>query len=415
MKKDADVIIVGGGMIGLSIAYWLTKKQKSVLVLEKTATLAAGSSGAGDGHIYHNTKMPGYHTNLGFTGGVMYPEILKDLGENCGYTEGSGSYLLCDNEKEYEIVAAATKKMQESGADIYMLTGEALREREPYLSKEIYAASFAPPGGKIDPFELVFAYARKAQERGATILCNAGAEEVLIENGTAVGVKTPKGAFYGDVIIDAAGSWSAYLGKTAGLYVPVRPRKGQIVVTEGCAPMIKGPVTTASNFCAKLQPELMSLFSETTKKLGHGAALEQTEAGTILIGATNEWDDFDKSNTIEAIEWLIAEACREMPALRDGHFIRSFAGLRPFTPDHLPIVGTTKYLKNYVFATGFEGGGLSLNPIIGKMVSELICGEPLSVTNEPLQPDRLVKPYGKATAEEIAQNLPKDMEAERGV
>ena len=77
--------------------------------------------------------------------------------------------------------------------------------------------------------------------------------------------------------------------------------------------------------------------------------------------------------------------------------------------------GKRKYLKNYVFATGFEGGGLSLNPIIGKMVSELICGEPLSVTNEPLQPDRLVKPYGKATAEEIAQNLPKDMEAERGV
>ena len=73
MKSDIDVIIVGGGMIGLSVAYWLTKKNKKVLVLEKTETLAAGSSGAGDGHIYHNTKMPGYHTNLGFTGGGMYP------------------------------------------------------------------------------------------------------------------------------------------------------------------------------------------------------------------------------------------------------------------------------------------------------------------------------------------------------
>ena len=207
--------------------------------------------------------------------------------------------------------------------------------------------------------------------------------------------------------MDAAGSWSGFLGKAAGLYVPVKPRKGQIVVTEGCAPMIKGPVTTASNFCAKLQPELMGLFSDMTKKLGHGAALEQTEAGTILIGATNEWDDFDKSNTIEAIEWLIAEACREMPALKNAHFIRSFSGFRPFTPDHLPIVGTTAYLENYVFATGFEGGGLSLNPVIGRMVSELICGEELCVTNEPLRPDRLVKPYDQATEEEIANNLPK--------
>ena len=190
MKSDIDVIIVGGGMIGLSVAYWLTKKNKKVLVLEKTETLAAGSSGAGDGHIYHNTKMPGYHTNLGFTGGGMYPEILKDLGDSCGFTEGSGSYLLCDNEQEYEIVAAATKKMQESGADIYMLTGDELREREPYLSEHIYAASYAPSGGKIDPFELVFAYARKAEERGATIICGAGVDEVIIENGKAVGVKT---------------------------------------------------------------------------------------------------------------------------------------------------------------------------------------------------------------------------------
>lgn len=407
MKSDIDVIIVGGGMIGLSVAYWLTKKNKKVLVLEKTETLAAGSSGAGDGHIYHNTKMPGYHTNLGFTGGGMYPEILKDLGDSCGFTEGSGSYLLCDNEKEYEIVAAATKKMQESGADIYMLTGDELREREPYLSEHIYAASYAPSGGKIDPFELVFAYARKAEERGATIICGAGVDEVIIENGKAVGVKTSKGDYYSNIIVDAAGSWSGFLGKAAGLYVPVKPRKGQIVVTEGCAPMIKGPVTTASNFCAKLQPELMGLFSDMTKKLGHGAALEQTEAGTILIGATNEWDDFDKSNTIEAIEWLIAEACREMPALKNAHFIRSFSGFRPFTPDHLPIVGTTAYLENYVFATGFEGGGLSLNPVIGRMVSELICGEELCVTNEPLRPDRLVKPYDQATEEEIANNLPK--------
>ena len=88
-------------------------------------------------------------------------------------------------------------------------------------------------------------------------------------------------------------------------------------------------------------------------------------------------------------------------------FIRSFSGFRPFTPDHLPIVGTTAYLENYVFATGFEGGGLSLNPVIGRMVSELICGEELCVTNEPLRPDRLVKPYDQATEEEIANNLPK--------
>ena len=102
--NNADVVVIGGGMLGLSITYWLTKKHKKVLVLEKGSTIAAGSSGAGDGHIYHNTKMPGYHTNLGFTGGEMYPALFEDLGDTCGFTEHSGSYLLCNNDREYEIV-----------------------------------------------------------------------------------------------------------------------------------------------------------------------------------------------------------------------------------------------------------------------------------------------------------------------
>lgn len=404
--KNADVIVIGGGMIGLSITYWLTKKHKKVLVLEQGSSIAIGSSGAGDGHIYHNTKMPGYHTNLGFTGGEMYPPLFEELGDTCGFTEHSGSYLLCNDEREYEIVENATKQMQAGGMDIYMLMGDQLRKQEPFLSKSIYGASYAPAGGKVDPFKLVFAYERKAVQQGATVMCDAPVTEVIIENGQAIGVKTPKGNFYADAIVDAAGAWSGFLGKHAGLYVPVKPRKGQIVVTEGCAPMLKGPVATASFFCAKFHPELMKIFRKMTKELNHGTAIEQTMSGTILIGATNEWADFDKSNTIEGIEWLIAEACRTMPALRNVHFIRSFSGFRPYTPDHLPIVGATSYLGNYYLATGFESGGVSLNPIIGRMMSELICGEELCCTNEPLSPDRLVKPFGEAAEEELKNNLP---------
>lgn len=404
--KNADVIIIGGGMIGLSIAYWLTKKNKTVLILEKSSTLAAGSSGAGDGHIYHNTKMPGYHTNLGYTGGEMYPEILEDLGDNCGFGEHCGSYLLCNDEKEYEIVEKATQKMREGGMDIRMLSGDELREQEPYFSKKIYGASYAPSGGKIDPLKLVFAYARTVEKRGGTILCDQEVTGAVIENGAIKGVKTSSGEFYADAVVDAAGSWSGFLGKAVGLYVPIKPRKGQIVVSEGCAPMLKGPVTTASFFCAKFHPEMMQMFRKMTKELNHGTAIEQTASGTILIGATNEWADFDKSNTIEGIEWLVAEACRAVPALRDVHFIRTFSGFRPYTPDHLPMVGATAHLKNYYLATGFEGGGISLNPAVGRMVSEMICGEPLTITNEPLSPDRLVKPFEQATEEELKNNLP---------
>ena len=404
--KQADVIIVGAGMLGLSTAYHLTKKGRKVLILEKGATPAAGSSGAGDGHIFHNSKMPGYHTNLGYTGGEMYPEIFDDLGTECGYTRHSGSYLLCNDAREYEIVENATRQMQEGGMDIYMLNGDELRRREPYLSEELCGASYAPAGGKVDPLKLVFAYCDWVTDHGAQILCEAPVDAFLISDGTVQGVRTPKGDFYADAVVDCAGSWSGFLGKKAGLYVPVKPRKGQIVVTEGCAPMLHGPCATASFFCAKFHPELMKLFKKMTMELNHGAALEQTDSGTILIGATNEFADFDKRNTIEGVEWLIAEACRIMPALRNVHFIRSFSGFRPYTPDHLPIAGATQYLDHYYLATGFEGGGVSLSPVIGLMMSELICGEELTETNEPLSPDRLIKPYTEATEEELRENLP---------
>lgn len=406
MKKSADVIVVGGGMMGMSTAYWLTKKKKSVLVLEKGATLAAGSSGAGDGYIFHNTKMPGFHTNMGFMGGEMYPELLDDLGSQCGFSEHCGSYLICEDDREFEIVANATQKMRDGGMDIYMLDGDDLRKREPNLSKHLRGASYAPSGGKIDPFELVFAYARRVRERGGTIMCNTTVTGAIVEGGKAVGVKTTQGDFYADKIVDAAGSWSGILGKAMGLYVPVRPRKGQIVVTEGCAPLLHGVLSSASFFCAKLHPELMDIFRKMTLELNHGTSIEQTSSGTILIGATNEWADFDKRNTMEGIEWLIYEACRTIPALKKVHFIRTFSGLRPFTPDHLPILGPTSHLGNYYFITGFEGGGLSLNTVAGKMVSELICNEELCLTYEPLNPDRLVKPLCDVSEAELRENVP---------
>lgn len=406
MKKNADVIVVGGGLMGLSTAYWLTKKNRKVLVLEKGASLAHGSSGATDGYIFHNTKMPGFHTNMGFWGGEMYPEILDDLGDNCGFSKHCGSYLICEDDREYELVSGATQKMQEGGMEIFMLSGDELRQREPYLSKHLRGASFAPSGGKIEPFELVFAYARKSVERGATIICGALVTEVITQGGRAIGVKTSKGDFYAEAVVDAAGSWSGLLGRAAGLYVPVKPRKGQIVVSEGVAPLLNGVLSSASFFCAKLHPELMRTFRKMTIELSHGCSIEQTSSGAVLIGATNEWDEFNKRNTLEGIEWLIYEACRILPALNKVHFIRTFSGFRPFTPDHLPILGPTSHLQNYFLITGFEGGGLSLNTIAGLMMSELLCGEPLSLSCEPLNPDRLVKPLGDTTPEELRDNIP---------
>ncbi len=406
MAQNTDVIIVGGGLMGLSSAYWLTKKRCSVLVLEKNSGVAMGSGGATDGYIINNTKMPGYHTTLGLSGSEMYPEILDDLGTDCGYTKNCGAYLLCDNDREYEMLKEAARKQRDGGLDIRMINSKELRQLEPNISPDIRGASYTPGGGKIEPFDLIFAYARKALERGARVICDSTVRKVIIKGGKAVGVSTDKGDFYGGAIVDAAGSWSGFLGIAAGLYVPVKPRRGQIVVTERIAPLINGPFSGAGFFCAKFYPEMMKTFRKRTMEFSHSCSMEQSSSGAILIGSTNEWKDFDSRNSQECIEWLVAEACRVVPALKNVHFIRSFTGFRPATPDYLPVLGPTSCLQNYYHITGFEGGGFSLNTVCGRLLSEIICGEEPFMNWEPIGPDRLVKPLEEATAEEIAKYLP---------
>lgn len=407
MKNTAEIIIIGGGLLGLSTAYWLTKKGRDVLIVERAPALAAGSGGATDGHMMHNTKIPGFHTTMGIKGSDMYREILPDLGETSGYVAGCGGYLLCDDEREYELVKKFTEQVQrESDLEIHMLDGDELRRLEPNLSPTLYGASYTPGGSKIESLGLVFGYARKVRERGGRILMNTPVTQVITQGGKALGVRTPKGEFYADAIVDACGSWSALTGILAGLFVPVKPRKGQVIVTEGIAPMLRGCVTSAGLFCATRRPDLMNTFRPMTTKLGHGCSMEQTESGAVLIGATNEWADFYRPNTLEAVEWLVAEAGRVMPPLRDVHFIRTFTGFRPFTPDHFPLVGPTRHLEGYYFAAGVEGGGLSIAPAASRMLAEHLCGEEPFLSMEPLNPDRLVKPLEEATPEELKKHLP---------
>ncbi len=167
-----------------------------------------------------------------------------------------------------------------------------------------------------------------------------------------------------------------------------------MVVTEAVAPMIRGVMSSAAFMAMKFYPDMLDCFSEKSKKLGHGFAIEQTREGTVLLSFTNEFAGFDKRTTMEAIELLIKETCRFVPRLRNLHFIRSFAGFRPYTPDNFPMIGPTAHLEGFYFAAGHEGGGIALTPITGLLISEIICGEEPSITWEPLAPDRLVKPLG---------------------
>ncbi len=153
MNNRFDVIVIGAGLMGLSSAYYLSKKGLRVLVAEQGAGILNGSGGATDGYIMHNTKMPGYHNQIGCMGSDMYPQLLADLDDNCDYESGCGGYLICEDEGIFNAMCPIVEKQRAGGIDIRMIDGYELRQLEPELSPHLRGATYTPSGSKIDPIK----------------------------------------------------------------------------------------------------------------------------------------------------------------------------------------------------------------------------------------------------------------------
>ena len=206
-------------------------------------------------------------------------------------------------------------------------------------------------------------------------------QEVLLENGRAVGVRTAQGEYRGDAIIDAAGPWAPEPARSVGVHLPILPRRGQLLVTEAAGPVLGVSLLSASYIAAKYDPSL-------TGALDRAASIEQTKSGTLLIGSTREFVGFDTSTTPGGRERVGANASRLVPLLSKMRMIRSFAGLRPFTPDGLPILGESRKVPGFFVAAGHEGDGIALSAVTGRLMADLITTGKTDVPLDDFQMER---------------------------
>jgi sarcosine oxidase subunit beta len=165
----------------------------------------------------------------------------------------------------------------------------------------------------------------------------------------------------------------------AGLEVPITPRRGQILVTAAVAPLLRHCLISAQYVAAKFKPELAAAG-------GMGFSLEQVDSGNILIGSTREFAGFDRRTTFDGIRTIARRIVPVIPALKHVPVIRSFGGLRPYTPDGLPILGRAAGLEGFIMAAGHEGDGIALSAITGELIAELIA---TGRTQIPLEAFRL--------------------------
>lgn len=374
MAERYDVIVIGAGIIGCSIAWQLAKRNKRVLVVERD-DIASGSAGATDGVVGYHTKKPGAQMELAIQSIAMFETLGQELGEDIAYRLSCGGMQPVEDKMQWEILSEIVDNQKKSGVDIRMISPQEARQLEPQLTQDIYGALYSPTGGKVNPLKLTMAYARAAKRLGAVILTQTEVIGLQIQGGAVTGVQTTGGTFDAPVVVNAAGAWAGDIARFAGVELPILPRKGQLMVTEPIGPFLTATVQCARYNVVKFKPEAVT--DPTAIRLGASLSIEQMDDGGLIIGGTREFAAYDKENTFEAIEVILRRALRFFPALRDVSVIRCFAGLRPYTPDGLPFLGPVECCKGFYIAAGHEGDGIALSPITGKLLAEWIVeGKP---------------------------------------
>lgn len=380
-----EIIVIGGGVIGSSITYYLSKMGKKVLMIEKKDN-CSGSAGASDGVVGYHTKKPGLQMELAIQSIAMFEELSKELGMDIEYRKDCGGMQPAETKLEWEILSEIVKEQRQSGVDIRMISIEEACKIEPQLNPDLYGALYSPASGKVNPIRLTFAYIQAAKRLGAQVLSNTEVTDVLVKMSRVMGVETSKGTYYADQVIDAAGSWAAEIAAMAGVDLPIRPRKGQLFITEPLGPFMDATLQCARYNVIKFKPEAVG--DKAVLRMGASLSIEQTENGGLVIGSTREFAGFDRENTLEAMEVTMRRAMRFFPALKDVNIIRAFAGLRPFTPDGIPVIGEVEKLPGFFVAAGHEGDGIALAPITGKLMAELLVQGKSSYPLEAFSPNR---------------------------
>jgi len=377
VPKTADAVIIGAGVIGTSIAYHLTRHGIRPLVLEKSDP-AAGSSGACDGLVFMQSKKPGLHLKLALESRKRFDGLVDTLGKSIEF-KNPGGMCLIESEAELAAMQLFVAEQRTSGLDVELIDGAEARRREPCLSRKVIAATFSALDSQVNPYALTFAFLRAAKSAGARILIGEEVKGIDAVSGKATGVLTGSGRISAPVVVNAAGAWAAEIGRMAGLEVPIFPRRGQIVVTAAVPSLIRHCLISAQYVAVKFTPELAATG-------GMGFSLEQADSGNILIGSTREFVGFDRRTTFEGIRTIASRIVSVIPALKHVPVIRTFGGLRPYTPDGLPILGKVAGLEGFIMAAGHEGDGIALSPITGELIADLIA---TGRTQFPLEDFRL--------------------------
>jgi glycine oxidase len=368
MASRRDVAIVGAGIIGCSIAFELAKAGMQVCVLERGG-IGEESSAAAAGMLsgQHGVTNLGTRYQLHVEARELHGQLADDLHERTGIDVGFcrwGLLELLFTPGEVRAADRCYAVQTQAGLRVERLNREETLALEPALAPDLQGSIRYADEAHVHNGRLTIALAEAARCSGAELRCGVPVLALIRERERVVGVQTPSETVYAGAVIIANGAWSSDLIRPLGLMLPVKPMRGQMLAVR-TVPRAVSQVIYGRHMYLVPRPD-----------------------GETLVGATVEDVGFRKEVTLEGLEELIQAGRQIAPGMMDQPVIRTWAGLRPGSPDGLPLVGPLEGLPGLILAVGHHRNGILLGPMTGVLVKQWLVDHVQSPHLDLLRPAR---------------------------
>jgi len=363
-----DVIVIGSGIVGCSVAYELARRGASVdIVDERGVALGATQASAGMLVPYHEAGGDSPLLPLATASLDLYDDFIEAVSADSGVRipyHRTGSLEVAMNDAEFAALRACADALRERGVPSMLLDRAGARTEEPHLAADVVGALLVEPHGFVAAADFTRALAIAARARGARVVEQSRVRRV-VRAGSDMSVETERGTLAASCVVLAAGTWISRIdidGPT--VRVPVRPVRGQLL-----------------HLGWNGTPLRRITWS-------HSCYLVPWDDGTLLVGATVEDAGFDERATVAGVRDLLDGVCETVPHAWTATFRAARVGLRPATPDNLPIIGSSEAVPNLFYAAGHYRNGVLLAPVTARLLADAMLEGRLDPLLEPVSPRR---------------------------
>ena len=370
MKNNYDVLIIGAGIVGSTIAYELAKLGlANTLVIDKSY-FASGSTGRCGAGVRQQWGLK-FNALLAKRSVEIFSNLTDELGMDIEFRQG-GYLVLAHTEKQVEQFKKNIELQNSLGIPSRFVSKEESKEICPPLNTDSFiAATFCPTDGHANPFLTNYAYIRAAQRHGVEFRKYTEVIDINVENGFVDGVTLANGdRIYAPIVVNAAGPWSKEVAKMAGIDIPTHSERHQILATE----------------------PFERIFDTMVISFQIGIYVQQVPHGNFVLGiGEKEKPSHETRATWQFLEFVTHELLNVLPIMKNIRLVRQWAGSYNKTPDSAPILGEHPDVNGFYQAVGFSGHGFMISPMTGRLMAQIIAGVEPEIDISPLSIERFEK------------------------